>query len=291
MKKIILLIMMITGLAAVSCTTNPDAVSGIAFTNYVQLFITNTPDHIVDVDMMNAVKGEWLVTLETYTDQSNATIGGTNVVAVHYVQTNTYDSVTNGGYDGAFSFFFKPDFFVDKIVYNSQGGVLSRYTNAYKYSILSNESGLRMALSIAGYYTKTTYLEPVGPYTFLTDPLTNIQVKTNIGAYGALTNVSYTTNVDYLVVSQTNYWQQVIEVSETTESYEFQFLIQGNETNSIWTPDLNYFNVMNSHASTLSIIQDTANQTVPLDGGSSTESVLVDFQLYENNSYMLKKIK
>lgn len=275
-----------------SCTTTPEpAVDRIAITNFVELVITNTPEQTVDVDLMNAVLGEWLCVQETLLDYTNGYDEYSNVIYLPYVLTNTYDSITNNNQDGAFTFRFNASRYADKIVYTSQGTVLAFYTNAYRYTILSNQYGYRIELELRAEDAQTHYIRPMGPFTVLS---TNIEVytaKTNYQAWFSVTNIFVATNSTVLVVNQTNYWQHYIDREAMVDSFTMQWSQSGSLTNMTWTPDTNLTRILSQQAGSLSRYQENHTIVTTVGDGDASDSSTLDFSLNYADSFILQKIK
>lgn len=255
-------------------------------TNTVVIYVTNAPQNQVDTNMMATVLGEWLIVQETYQTMTNGASGEPIVC----VLTNTYDSTTNGGNDGAYSYVFKSDGYVNKKVYNSQGGVMKVYTNVFWYGIVSNSYGYRIDLELLDEQCITVYWQPDGPMEMLLEPIEVEVIKTNYLKNYRLTNVVRETNTVSFVVTNTNSWVQYIERKKYFTSYVWRLEVDGNGyTNQVWTPDTNTYQViMNGGIRSTSSVTETliinVNQTNVMVNG------IQDFTLLPWETRRLKKL-
>lgn len=255
-------------------------------TNTVVIYVTNAPQNQVDTNMMATVFGEWLIVQETYQTMTN----GANGAPIVCVITNTYDSTTNGGNDGAYSYVFKSDGYVNKKVYNSQGGVMKVYTNVFWYGIVSNSYGYRIDLELLEEQCVTVYWMPDGPMEMLLEPIEVEVIKTNYLRNYTLTNVVRETNTVSFVVTNTNSWLQYMERKKYFISYVWKIEVDSDGyTNQVWTPDTNTYQVIvNSGMRSTSSVTETliinVNQTnVTLNG-------IQDFTLLPWETRRLKKL-
>lgn len=269
--------------------------NNVAISNYVDVMITNTPDQVIDSGLMNAVIGEWLITMETYDDDYQDYDTNSNIIYIHYVKTNTYSSTTNGGVDGAYSLVFKNDFYVDQYTYLGTGTLDFITTNVYKYSILSNEYGYRIDLEITYYSEETSYLQPSGPIELLSYSTNEYIVKTNYQQNYKITNIFTATNIVTSIVTETNDWLLTIERDKIIDSYTFAFstnFIGGSiwNTNIELGPDTNYYQLY-IDGTTKSFRQETVVNSYTYNSWEVSGNEYVNFTLDQNTHYKMKKIK
>ncbi|MCX7882210.1 MAG: hypothetical protein N2314_03185 [Brevinematales bacterium] len=232
-------------------------------TNTIVIYVTNAPQNQVDTNMMTAIYGEWLVIQETYQTMTNGS-GGEMLMCV---VTNNYDSTTNNGRDGAYSYVFKSDGYVNKKVYNAQGGVMRVYTNLFWYMVVSNTYGYRIDLELLDEQRVTVYWQPDGPMDMVLNPVEVEIIKTNYLKNYTLTNEVRETNTTYFVVTNTNGWLQCVERERYFISYVWRLDVDGNNvSNQVWTPDTNTYQViMRGGTRSLSSVTETlvihVNQT------------------------------
>ena len=301
MRKLLTLLTFILALSVLSCG-GPGTDGGtltitntVNVSNFVDVTITNSPDQYIDTALMNAVIGEWLVTLELFTDVSNGLDAESNIIYIQYQNTNTYTSISNGGMDGAYTFKFKPNFYVNKIVYNGQGTVDEYYTNLYIFSILSNVYGYRIDLEAVSQSAESHYLKPSGPFLVLGYSTNEYVVKTNYLYNFTVTNVTTDTNSTSILISHTNDWVFYIDKQKIIDSYSFYYstnFISGSEwhTNMTLGPDTNYYQLFVDE-NVKSSRQESVTITYTYNGWGASTSPYINFMLDQNKGYQLQKIK
>ncbi|OHD54583.1 MAG: hypothetical protein A2Y33_03515 [Spirochaetes bacterium GWF1_51_8] len=280
--------------SSVTVTNHYNVTNYTGISNFTDVVITNTPDQYIDVNLMNAVEGEWFVPLETFTDISNGMDANSNIIYIQFKNSNVYTSISNDGMDGAYSLKFL-DGYVNKIIYNGQGTVYEIVTNLYKYTILSNAYGFRIDLEKPQFTEEIRYVVPVGPFKVLGYMTNEYIVKTNITENYRTTNVTVTTNLTSLVVKQTNDWEFHVEINKQIDSYTFDYSIQvigagTNQTNLVFGPDTNYYQLF-IDANVKSSRQETIKYTYTYNGWGATSSPYDNFMLTPDYSYQLMKIK
>ena len=228
-------------------------------TNYTSVVVTNEPIEGSDVTLMTSMFGEWLITFESFTDYTNDA-SGTNFF--YFKNSNTFISTTNGGIDGAYTYRFKPNFCVDKAIYNGQGGLMSESYDLYRYSIISNEYGNRIDLEVVESAEEIRYVRPFGETEFLMDPIYEYITKTNFIHQMRITNVTIETNDLMALVVKTNGWLLYIERIKKVKSFIFRISINSNQSNVILDPDTNYYQTISAPTKSVRDIAELINSSV-----------------------------
>lgn len=284
-------------LALASCGLSPVANTGgatttvheVYMTNIIPQIETNSADNAVDTNAMQFMTGEWMVIQETYLTVTNFFDVNGDLISNHeFVATNSYESLSNNGNGGAYSFVFNADGTVDNIIYDNDGNPTNTDEGNYLFQVMTNQYGSRLELVVPDTINEVRWWEAEGDRETVNEPFEYTCFVTNYSKNYRVIEAYPTNFSTFMPVIQVKSWVLHIEKTMNIDSYAFS--MDTNLMTISLDPDSVYLNTLTRNRGQARSSR-TVYENAVVNNGSVEISSRIFFNTADDTRYVLKKIR